>query len=315
METEETIKTIRLLLVEDDEDFAPALTRRLRKRNIDVVLAPSAEEALNKLEAEDFDTVVSDIKLPNMDGMEFLARVRELHNTIPVIMLTGYANLESAKEAVRLDAAGYLLKPLENIDELLDPIFKAVYSYELRLKNKELIDRLQAKVEELKISEEKYRDLFESVSDIIYVMDQDGRFVAVNKRMEDTVGYKREELIGKPVATIFEEENEVGLDDLINKGVVQDVEKTYVLKDGRKILVLLSSSVMHDSDGGIQGIVCCAHDITERKQMEEERRKQMDQLEKFTKVAVGRELKMKQMEEELAILKEELKKTKGASPV
>jgi len=309
METGETVKTIKLLLVEDDEDFAPALTRRLKKRNIEVVSTTSAEEALDKLKVEDFDTVVSDIKLPNMDGMEFLAKVRELHNSIPVIMLTGYASLESAKEAVRLDAAGYILKPLENMEDLLDPIFKAVYSYELQLRNKELIDSLQAKIEELKISEEKYRDLFESVSDIIYVIDQGGNFVAVNKRMEEIVGYKRGELIGKPAATIFEKEKDVGLDDLLKKGVVQNAEKTYVLKDGRKILVLLSSSVMRDSEGRIQGIVCCARDITERKQMEEELRRQMDQLEKFTKVAVGRELKMKQMEEELAILKEDLKKS------
>ncbi len=308
METGETIKAIKLLLVEDDEDFAPALMRRLKKRNIDVLLSTSAEEALDKLKAQEFDTVVSDIKLPNMDGMEFLAKIRELNNSIPVIMLTGYASLESAKEAVKLDATGYLLKPLENIEDLLDPLFKAVHNYELRRKNKELIHSLQTKIEELRVSEEKYRDLFESVSDVIYVIDQNGNFIAVNRRMEEVVGYKREELIGRPAATIFEEEKDVGLAELIKNGVVQNMEKTYVLKDGRKIVVLLSSSVIRDSEGEIQGIVCCARDITERKQMEEELRRQMDQLEKFTKVAVGRELKMKKMEEELAALKDEMKK-------
>ncbi len=285
METEEAINTVRLLLVEDDEDFAPALIRRLKKRNIDVVLTISAEEALAKLKAEDFDAVVSDIKLPNMDGMEFLAKVRELHDHIPVFMLTGYASLDSAQEAVRLDAAGYLLKPLENIEDLLDPMFKAVHSYELRLRNKELIHSLQTKIEELRVSEEKYRDLFESVSDIIYVIDQNGNFIAVNKRMEEVVGYKKEELIGRPAATIFEEEKDVGFDELVKKGVVQNVEKTYVLKDGRKILVLLSSSVIRDSEGGIQGIVCCARDITDRKQAEEELRQMNEELERQTSIA------------------------------
>lgn len=129
---------IRLLLVEDDEDFGPALISQLARRKFDTVLAKTGEEGLAKLGSHRFDIVVSDIKLPEMDGMEFLAKAKELKPDLPVILLTGYGSLESAKEAVKLDASDYLLKPLESIDDLLNPINKAMHSYRLRLKNKKL---------------------------------------------------------------------------------------------------------------------------------------------------------------------------------
>ena len=146
---------IKLLLVEDDEDFSAALSSRLAKRNFSVTVAPTGESALDKLKEASFDVIVADIKLPGMDGMEFLSRVRKSNNNLPIIMLTGYASMESAKEAVRLNAADYILKPLDTIDDLLNPIDKAVHSYKLSTENRKLMNDLQIKVEELKESKAK----------------------------------------------------------------------------------------------------------------------------------------------------------------
>lgn len=133
---------IRLLLVEDDEDFGDALVLRLEKRAFQLVWARTAEDALRRLKDGAFDAIVSDIKLPETDGMEFLARVREMGLDVPVIVLTGYGNLETAQEAVRLDAFDYLLKPLDTLDDLLDPIRKAVHGHRLRMENVILVKEL-----------------------------------------------------------------------------------------------------------------------------------------------------------------------------
>ncbi|MBI4650532.1 response regulator [Candidatus Desantisbacteria bacterium] len=143
---------IKLLLVEDDEDFRSSLWARLVKRNIEVFEAVSAEEGLNKIKEINFDIVVSDIKLQGMDGMEFLAKVKEINNSMPVILLTGYASLESARKAVKLKASDYILKPLDNIEDLLNPINSSVQSYKLLKENKNLLNELEIKISELEKS-------------------------------------------------------------------------------------------------------------------------------------------------------------------
>lgn len=129
---------IKLLLVEDDEDFRSALVSRIPKRDFDVTAAATAQDALDRIRDNDFDAVVSDINLSQMDGMEFLAKVREFKKGLPVILLTGYGSLESAQETVKLNASDYLLGPLESIGDLLGPIHKAVHKYKLELENRRL---------------------------------------------------------------------------------------------------------------------------------------------------------------------------------
>ncbi len=115
----------QILLVEVDVDLGEILSHRLTKRGYKVSLVVTAEEALKLLDQISFDTVVSEIKLPKMDGISFLRKVREKQADLPVILLTGYATLESAKEAVRLSAFDYIQKPLEDIEQLLGPLQKA----------------------------------------------------------------------------------------------------------------------------------------------------------------------------------------------
>jgi len=194
---------MRLLLVEDDKDFGSSLNLRLSKKNFKVTIAVTAEDALNRFKNVGFDIIVADIKLPGIDGVNFLAKVREVNKNMPIILLTGYGNLNTAKEAVKLNATDYLLKPLENIDELLNPIYKAVYSYNLLLENQRLTDNLQAKIEELEKSEDKYRDLFELAGDIIYIVNSKGIITSSNKMMEKITGYKKKELIGRPSSEII----------------------------------------------------------------------------------------------------------------
>lgn len=143
---------IRILFVEDDEDFRSAMSSWLKDHNCIVTEAKSAEEAVETLKKEEFDAVVSDIKLPGMDGVAFLKRARELRDGLPVILLTGYASLDSAKEAVRFHAYDYLQKPLDNIDEIMDPLQKAVHSYRLYSENKKLSDELRERIRELEES-------------------------------------------------------------------------------------------------------------------------------------------------------------------
>jgi DNA-binding NtrC family response regulator len=104
---------IRVLLVDDEEDFRKTLANRLGKRKFEVSEAPGGMEALDSLARQAFDVVVLDVRMPGMDGLEVLKRVKESHPLTEVIMLTGHASVESGIEGMRLGAFDYLMKPCD----------------------------------------------------------------------------------------------------------------------------------------------------------------------------------------------------------
>ncbi len=108
----------RVLLVDDETDFLETLVKRLTKRNLDVAGVESGESALAALEAAPVDVVVLDVRLPGIDGVETLRRIKQTSPLIEVILLTGHANMEVAVEGMELGAFDYLIKPVD-IDELL----------------------------------------------------------------------------------------------------------------------------------------------------------------------------------------------------
>ncbi len=125
----------RILIVEDDEIFLRPLQRTLEVAGYDVMVAPSGEEALDALKGDDVDLVLTDKRLPGMDGVDLVRRVRAEHPDLAVVVMTAYGTIESAVEAVRLGAADYLVKPLESA-ELLIVVRHAIEFQELRAANR-----------------------------------------------------------------------------------------------------------------------------------------------------------------------------------
>jgi DNA-binding NtrC family response regulator len=132
----------RILIVEDDEIFLRPLQRTLEVAGYDVLVTPSGEEALDALKGDDVDLVLTDKRLPGMDGVELVRRVRADHPDLAVIVMTAYGTIESAVEAVRLGAADYLVKPLESA-ELLIVVRHAIEFQELRAASRATLRRNQ----------------------------------------------------------------------------------------------------------------------------------------------------------------------------
>ena len=123
-------------------------------------------------------------------------------------------------------------------------------------------------------------NIIRSMADTLLVINSEMVIDSVNRSLLNLLGYEEEELLHEPPAKIFGEELAQGwiLETLMIQGSVSNVETTYLAKDGRNILMSLSGSLMQDENGHIQGMVCVAQDITERKRMEEEKRQLHDQL-------------------------------------
>ena len=105
---------IRVLLIDDDTSFRSILEYNLKNADYEVVSVPDGRKGLKLLEKESFSLVITDMKMPGMDGMEVLRRVKELHPDMLVIMITAYGSIEMAVEAMKKRAYDYITKPFQN---------------------------------------------------------------------------------------------------------------------------------------------------------------------------------------------------------
>jgi diguanylate cyclase (GGDEF)-like protein/putative nucleotidyltransferase with HDIG domain len=140
----------RVLLADDEEALRLMLGRQLRRAGHEVTLAEDGLVAAGFLETETFDVVVSDMKMPRLDGMGLLERAAHLAPDTEFIILTGHGSAENALEAFkRGNVFDYLLKPLEDIHELDAVVARAVERRRLRGENGRLVTELRARIDEL----------------------------------------------------------------------------------------------------------------------------------------------------------------------
>ena len=111
----------RILVVDDELLIRDLLYDFFSSRNYEIILAESGTKALDVLGAEDVDLILTDLKMPDMDGLEMIKKAGADKNGPPVIIMTGFPSIESAIEAIRLKVADYIIKPF-NINRLFESI-------------------------------------------------------------------------------------------------------------------------------------------------------------------------------------------------
>ncbi|MCW7753980.1 response regulator [Desulfobotulus sp. H1] len=118
-------RKLKILLVDDEEEFIVTLAERLELRGYQSTIAEDGESALAKFDPDFFDVVVLDLMMPGIGGLDVLARLKEIRQDTPVILLTGHGSTREGMEGMRLGAFDYLMKPL-HIEELVRKIDEAV---------------------------------------------------------------------------------------------------------------------------------------------------------------------------------------------
>jgi DNA-binding NtrC family response regulator len=107
------MKDFKVLLVDDEQEFIETLSERLRMRDMDAKLALDGEQALAAVEDDEPDVILLDLKMPGMDGMEVLRKVKKAYPHVQVVMLTGHGTEKDEEQAERLGAYAYLQKPVD----------------------------------------------------------------------------------------------------------------------------------------------------------------------------------------------------------
>ena len=247
-----------ILVIDDEECIRYTFEAILKENGYNVTVASDYEEALKKISHENFDIIFSDILLGGDTGIDLLRKIKERKLICPVIMITGYPNIETAGEAIRLGAFDYIPKPV-NQDTLLKVS-------KMALEHKKIIDE-----------REKYRTnmeaIFRSVKEGIITVDRDLNITAANKAAEVICGIKKEN-IGKKFNCNL---NSSGKQECI-EGLTRTVEeKKYieinriegVLPNSKKKIVSVSITPLITPRGEASGAVMVIRDETKLASLEE----------------------------------------------
>jgi len=191
--------TPKVLIVDDDIRMCDSLTALLDNQGYVLQTCNSGQKALDYLDKDDFDLVLLDMVMPDVDGYQIMGRINDQSPDTLVIVITGHVTTESAIGALRKGAFDYIKKPFEP-EELLITVKNSLDHKRLK-SEKEVLDK------KLALSEDLYRYLVQNSPDVIYMLDNHGNFTFISDTVERLLKCKIEQIVGKHYSTIVYEED------------------------------------------------------------------------------------------------------------
>ena len=254
---------IRVLHVDDDDAFA-ALTAEMletKAEAITVETANSASEGLEVLAEGGIDCVVSDYEMPGTDGIEFLRAVRERYPELPFVLFTGKGSETVAAEAVEAGVSGYMQKSGTDTFDLLR-------------------NRIRSEVDDRRTTAgyRQYKTVIDSLTDPVYVVDEEGTFTDINAAFLELTGYDEEEIIGSHASMIKPPEDveyvEARIERLLDEDDPSDalLEVDILTAEGDPVPCTDHLGIIRSDDGRFQGSVGVLHDVSGRQRSEKYRR-------------------------------------------
>jgi two-component system, NtrC family, sensor kinase len=270
-------KTNKILIIDDEEANVRVLAKSLRSDGYEVVTAFSGEAGLAVYHEESPDLVLTDIKMPGMDGLEVLQQIKAMHPDATVVIITGHGDIDNAIEALKLGASDFINKPIRD-EALALAIARAEEKRNIKRQLREYTDNLEQKVElatrEIKRQSNFLAQLIRSSNDGIVATDKDFNVVIFNPGAQQIFGYAPEEVIAQlTIADLLPSEIALQFGKPSGKGhgnfdtawrelVIQD-------KAGHAIPVRFYGTLLYEKDDVI-GAVCFFQDLREIKRLETE---------------------------------------------
>jgi two-component system, NtrC family, sensor kinase len=266
----------KILIIDDEESNVRVLAMSLRMDDHEVLTAYSGEEGLAISRKEAPELVLTDIKMPGMDGIEVLKRIKAQTPDIEVIIITGHGDIDNAIEALKFGASDFINKPIRG-EVLTVAIKRAEEKQHIRRQLKEYTDHLEFKVEEatreIRRQSNFLAKLIGSSNDGIIATDKELRVVIFNPGAERIFGYTGEEVVGnRAITDLLPEEVQAIFDP--TRGAVLRYEQGWrevaiLSKNGDRIPVRFYGSVLYQKQE-MMGTVSFFQDLREIKRLQSE---------------------------------------------
>ncbi len=268
----------KILVIDDEEGIRFTFKKFLTAKDYDVDTAKDFDEAVSCVSENDFDLIFADIILKGKTGIDVLREIKKRKLNCPVIMITGYPNIDTASEAVRLGAFDYIPKPIQK-----DTLFHAI---DVALQHKAVIDE-----------KEKYRSnleaIFRSVKDAIITVDKDLLVVEINEAAKTICGLNRY-VIGKTFNSLPGNCKRKCIDSIketINHKQSVEVNRLECqLKNRKEQIISLNTSPFLNRQGIFSGAIMVIRDETRLTDLERE----LKERQQFHKI-IGKSKKMQEI--------------------
>jgi diguanylate cyclase (GGDEF)-like protein/PAS domain S-box-containing protein len=268
----------KVLVVDDEPRMCESLMELLTLRGFDHAACTSGRQAISLLNQQSFDTILLDINMPDMSGLELMDYLTAAGILTPVIVVSGDTSINAAIHALRRGVYDFIRKPYE-VEELLKTVENAIYKTKLEQSNKIMYSKLEH-------SRNLYRYLIDSSPDFIYTLDKNGNFNFVNDRAQSLLGYSKEELLGKHYTFLVHQEdidrakyvfNERRADSRTDANIelrlnCKHEDPSFRYFDTSFVTIVLKSKGLYNIDNDAStflGTYGVARDISDRKKIEE----------------------------------------------
>jgi two-component system, OmpR family, phosphate regulon sensor histidine kinase PhoR len=220
---ENSNEAIQVLVVDDEQDIREGSARILKRIGFDVATASRGEEGLESLAVRPAAIVLLDLKMPGIDGMEVLGRIREMDETVLVIVITGYATVETAIEAMKQGAYDFIPKPFEP-DQLRIVVNRAAEKIRLTREADKLERERRRTLVDLDTEKSRISTILHSLPDGVVVTNHEGRAVLVNPAARSLLDLPDDQATGEPIERYISEPNLCQLIMEISRGQHVDYE-------------------------------------------------------------------------------------------
>jgi two-component system NtrC family sensor kinase len=270
-----------ILIVDDNKSICRSLTLFFEEKGYETETAGTAKEGLEKAQGRFFNLTLLDIRLPDIEGIELLAPLKEMHPDMMVIMITAYGSLKTAVRALNEGASRYIIKPL-NMDEVLATIREALEKQRLVFEKRQAEKELKELLKKIERAKQEWESTADSLPELICLVDHRGHIIRANRTVEtwnlaqvtDVKGRGVHELLhpGCTDSSCYLDSFWKGAwEEAIRGQPAQCEAYDEVLK--RHVLVRVQPWKDWGKGTALGFIVVVVHDITERKRMEEELQK------------------------------------------
>ena len=288
-ETPKALLPLSIMYVEDEGVILRSINTMMERKIQDVYTAPDGEIGLKIFKKHKPQIVVTDIKMPVMNGLEMIEKIKEIEPSTKFIVVSAYGEINYFLKAIELGVHGFILKPV-NVSKLMNLIRE--------LGNGILLQKeIERKEEERKRSDEALREqkayfehLFESSPEAVVISSNDGKILQINRSFSEMFGYTEEEAIGKVLDKL------ISTDELLKEATEYTkqvaggkdirIETKRKTKSGKllAVSVLGTPIIIEGKQAAVYGIY---RDITDRKQAEDELKASYERLQKLIQDTVN----------------------------